>query len=231
MRKIKMLWKGKFSLFKTLYLNFKVLPFHQAIRLPIAVSRKVKIADCKRNAIQINARINMFMVSFGFGGSSDLIDYNPESSYLSIRGNGKLIVSGTARFAPHFSLLIKDSIMKLGAGFSCNNGCVFSCMSGIEFGENCLLGGGIVIRDSDGHKIYDNASADSTKNESNRSKAIKIGNHVWICNKSDILKGVSIGNDCVVSYRSLVVQSIEGNNLLIGGSPAKMIKKNITWEQ
>ena len=57
-----------------------------------------------------------------------------------------------------------------------------------------------------------------------------IGNHIWICSFSDILKGVKVSDDSVIAYRSLVISSFNEKNVLIGGTPAKIIQRNINWE-
>lgn len=119
--------------------------------------------------------------------------------------------------------------MRVGKNFSCNNGCVFSCVKGIIIGENCLFGGGITIRDSDGHQVY-TVDAVGVLKPHPKEKEVNVGNHVWICNKCDILKGASIGSNCIISYGSLVTKPIDGDSLLIGGVPAKIIKGGITWE-
>ena len=232
MGRIKLLMDGKFSLLKTVYFNFRLLPFKSAIRMPFAVSARVKIRGCKKGSITINGPLRPFMISLGFGGSADLLHYNPKQSYLEVEEGSHLIFDGKAHFAPHFSVLVKNgATMKIGEGFSCNNGCKLSCVSGISFGANCLLGGDVVVRDSDGHKIFSPADGKTSLQEHPGSAPVTIGNHVWICNKSDILKGVSVGDDCVVSYGSLVVKSFGQSNQLIGGSPAKVLKEYIVWER
>ncbi|MBR2848037.1 MAG: acyltransferase [Clostridia bacterium] len=230
-KKISLLWTGRFSFIKTLYLNFRLLPFKSAIRMPFAVSRRVKIRGCSRGSVIINGPVHTFMISLGFGGSSDLIAYNPKTSILEVDTDCRLVFAGKAHFAPHFNLLVKHgATMTIGNGFSCNNGCKLSCVSGITFGENCLLGGDVVVRDSDGHTVFSRTEDADFTAQPDR-KPVLIGDHVWICNKSDILKGVTIGNDCVVSYGSLVVKSFEGDHLLIGGTPAKILKEDIKWER
>ena len=57
-----------------------------------------------------------------------------------------------------------------------------------------------------------------------------IGNHVWVCTESHILKGTAIGNDCVVGYASLVSKGGSDNNVLWAGHPAKIIKQKVNWE-
>ena len=161
-----------------------------------------------------------------------MIPYNPKTSVLEIDSGSHLVFCGKAHFAPHFSLLVKNgATMTIGKNFSCNNGCKFSCVAGITLGERCLLGGDIVIRDSDGHKVFSRSDANADWIQHASELPVVIGDHVWICNKSDIMKGVTIGSDCVVSYGSLVVKSFEASNLLIGGSPAKILKENIEWER
>jgi len=230
--KLQLLFRGHFSLFKTLYLNFRVLPFRQAFRMPFIVSRDVRIRGCQKGSIKILSEPKIFMISFGFGGSPDLTLYNSRKSVLEIDKNAQLIFKGKAHFAPHFSVLVKDgAIMTIGSGFSCNNGCKFSCSSGIMLGDNCLLGGDVIIRDSDGHMVFTQPIDGSPRTTHKCCKPVAIGNHVWICNKSDILKGVTIGDDCIVSYGSLVVKSFPQNHLLIGGHPAVAIMENVEWER
>lgn len=221
--------KYRLSFVKSLYLNFKVLPLSKAIRLPIFVSGYTKIrGNLKKGSIRINGNISLGMILLGFGGSKDLYDYNNRKNYLEIRG-GALVFEGKARFSPHFSILIVDSAMEIGNGFTCNNSCSFSCVSGIKIGEDCLFGGNVIIRDSDGHSVF--SIADNGERILKKSVSpVCIGNHVWICNKCDILKGVSIASNNIVAYGSLCTRTITEENCIIAGRPAKVIQTNIAWK-
>ena len=53
---------------------------------------------------------------------------------------------------------------------------------------------------------------------------ISIGNNVWICDNVVILAGAKIGNNCVIAANSVVNKEFP-DNCLIGGVPAKIIKK------
>lgn len=68
--------------------------------------------------------------------------------------------------------------------------------------------------DTDFHPIID-------KNNTilNKEKPISIGNSVWIGARSTLLKGVSIGNNCIVSANSHVTKSYD-NDKIIGGNPS-----------
>ena len=45
-----------------------------------------------------------------------------------------------------------------------------------------------------------------------------------------ILKGDSIADGCVVAANSIVTKSVEEQNVLIAGNPAKIIQREIQWE-
>ncbi len=56
------------------------------------------------------------------------------------------------------------------------------------------------------------------------TKPINIGDNVWITTGCYILPGISIGNFSVVATNSVVVTNINDNSV-VGGNPAKFIKK------
>lgn len=223
-----MLWKNQVSIIKTLYVNFRTLNFGDAIRLPIVVSRHVKLKNLKKGSIVLEQKPKTFMIQFGFGGSEDLFYYNSKKSLLMIRNGGQIVFTGSkARFSPHFSILVDSSIFEVGEGFTCNNGCSFSSLNGIKFGNDCLVGGNVIIRDSDGHRVF----CDGKLNHSIRSAKVEIGKHVWICNNCSILKGVVIGNNNIVSYNTTCIKSILDENCLIGGHVGVVLRHNMSWER
>lgn len=65
----------------------------------------------------------------------------------------------------------------------------------------------------------------------NASKDIVISNHVWIGHKVHINKGVKIKEDSIVATGAIVTSPIEEANVIIGGVPAKIIKRNINWDK
>ena len=52
---------------------------------------------------------------------------------------------------------------------------------------------------------------------------------MWIGAKATILKGVHIGDGAVVAAGSVVTSNIPAYTLC-AGVPAKVIKKNVSWE-
>ena len=87
-----------------------------------------------------------------------------------------------------------------------------SAKTEVTIGRNTWIGPGSRVYDADQHDL----DADTPE----RREAVRIGDHVWIASDVTVMKGVEIGNECVVGARSLVLQSLPPNSLALG-SPAE----------
>ena len=58
------------------------------------------------------------------------------------------------------------------------------------------------------------------------TKPIHIGKGCWIATASTVLSGITIGDYSVIAANSVVVKNVEDNSV-VGGNPAKFIKKRI----
>lgn len=54
------------------------------------------------------------------------------------------------------------------------------------------------------------------------SGKVKIGNNVYFAQKCTVMKGVTIGDNCIIGYGSLVTKNIPSNSV-VAGSPARVI--------
>lgn len=54
------------------------------------------------------------------------------------------------------------------------------------------------------------------------SGKVKIGNNVYFAQKCTVMKGVTIGDNCIIGYGSLVTRDIPSNSV-VAGSPARVI--------
>lgn len=98
--------------------------------------------------------------------------------------------------------------------------------SSIEIGEDCMLSSGIRIVTTDSHSLID---MDSGK-RINPAKSVSIGNHVWIGANCTINKGVTIGDGAIVAGNSVVTHNVPANTI-VGGIPAREIRRRVTWKR
>lgn len=116
----------------------------------------------------------------------------------------------------------KGSRIVFGDNVHVNNNCVFIAEGeGIEIGSDTLIGSCCEIIDSDFHDLH----PDRRMSGKAKTAKVEIGRNVFIGNNVKIMKGVTIGDNCVIANGSIVAKSIP-DSVIAGGNPAKVIKQN-----
>ena len=102
-----------------------------------------------------------------------------------------------------------------------------ACIEGkkVHIGDRCLFSDSIIFRTGDSHSILDNAGR-----RINLAKDITIGDHVWIGQQVIVLKGSTVGSDSIIGTGSLLTGKYYESNSIIAGSPAKIIKQQVSWD-
>lgn len=98
----------------------------------------------------------------------------------------------------------------------------------ISIGANCLISSNVEFRVGDGHAMF---SLDAPNVVINRTRPIRIGDHVWIGSGVVFLKGSSVADDCVVATRAVVSKSFDEKNAVLAGTPATVVKRGIGWSR
>lgn len=209
------------SIPKSLYFNFRVLPFKQAIRFPFLVAYNVKFQRLQKGIVTFadGVKIKPVTVVIGFNGTEEIA---PQRALINLSG-GKMIFKGKSYFGEGCILGVSGGTLTFGANFSANKNFFVSCNREITFGEDCMLGWNVFLFDATGHVMYKDGIQKSSY------KPIHIGNHVWLCAEVHVMKGASISDGSVVGYRSLLTGKFEEPNILVAGSPAKYVQNGINW--
>ena len=147
---------------------------------------------------------------------------------ITIRGNGnKLLISDKAILrGAVLEIMGNDCVIEIGEGTMIGDKCYLSAKeegTKLIIREDCGLSRNVKVMTSDGHPIFqDNVRI-------NPAKDIIIDKHTWIGDNVTILKGVHIGEGCVIGINSTVVKDIQSKSVAVG-NPAKVVKENIEWK-
>ena len=139
----------------------------------------------------------------------------PELRQLFSQLIGQEIDEKFGLFPPFYTDYGKN--ITVGKGVFINEGCCFQDQGGIEIGDNALIGQQVVIATLD-HDLAPDKRANMIP------APVKIGNNVWIGAHATILAGVTIGDNAVVAAGAVVTKDVPAN-VVVGGVPAKIIKK------
>lgn len=194
----------------TFIINIKTNNFP---KVGILVHRKTKIGLHRRGKLVLGDQAFL-----NFGTAWEMTSHS--DSTLKIDKNGVFKVNGHFTFhTGAFIVVNKNSTLEIGSGYT-NNGVEINCHSLIKIGHNVAISKGVIIRDSDNHII--NGDTERV------SMPIIIGNKVWIGLGAIILKGVTIGDGAIIAAGAVVNKDVPAK-CMVGGVPAKIIKRDVEW--
>lgn len=106
----------------------------------------------------------------------------------------------------------------------------FANESNKEFivGNDCMFGQNVKFMLGDHHSILDSVSNEQLNIA---QRGIILGDHVWLARDVKVLKDTSVAKNSVVAIGSVVTKNFDEENILIGGIPAKILKKGINWKR
>lgn len=138
----------------------------------------------------------------------------------------RVIIGGIENKMSRISLNFwgRDSWFVVGPGSSCNGlAAELIHEDVVAVGRDCMFATEVVFRPNDMHVILDETGA-----EINGSKPIVVRDHVWIGQRTMVLKGVEIRSGSIVGSGSVVTKSVPPA-CAVGGSPAKIIRRKVAW--
>lgn len=143
--------------------------------------------------------------------------YNPPEKVreLFFRLINKPIDETFRLFPPFYTNCGKN--IHLGKNVFINSCCHFQDQGGITIGNNVLIGHNVVIATLNHNPIPELRA-------SILPKPVKIGNNVWIGANATILPGVTIEDGAIIAAGAVVTKNVK-KNTIVGGNPAKVIKK------
>lgn len=208
----------------TIYINFRMLPLRQAVRLPIDVYRHVKFLKLTgRIEIKTN-NIYRGMIKLG-GRGSDM--FSGGKLILDIEDGGTWIIHGTTEIGFGSFLRISDNaVFSTGVNVRIGAKNKIYCNKEIIIGDQVDISWESQVFDTNFHFMK------NMKDEtiSSRDGVIKIGSHNWFGNRCNIMKGTITPDNTIVASNSLTnkdyIQTIEPYTL-IAGTPAKAVKTNV----
>lgn len=209
------------NVWRTVYFNFRTLPFSQAIKLPVFIYGRIQFIlngtvlfkDCviKRGMVKI-------------GKVSDCFSINEKAGFIQLASSSsKLVFNGKAKIGVNAKIRAVEGTIHLGnEAFFGSNVRIIANGANIYIGAHSRIAFETNIVNSGFHYVYN-----STKGcYGNCNRDIVIGEYNWIGNKTSITAGAVTKGHTIVCSNSLVgkdYSTIEAEYPMIAGIPAKLI--------
>lgn len=110
--------------------------------------------------------------------------------------------------------------------FTVNSNSVLITAKNIQIGRDVMIARNVIIYDSDHHTMT------NRQNEiSNPDRPIRIGDHVWLAANVTVLKGTTIGRNCLIGSHSVVRGQIPSNTLYKTIGTAQLKENYGNWNR
>jgi maltose O-acetyltransferase len=100
-----------------------------------------------------------------------------------------------------------------------NNAVIIAERNSISIGTDTLIGTEFTVYDSDFHDLHPEKRVSGI----HECQSVSIGKNVFIGSRVMVLKGVNIGDNCVIASGAVVANSVPAN-CIAGGVPARVIR-------
>ena len=207
------------SLHWTIYFNFKYLPFKQAIKLPILLY-KPKFIKCKGKIIIDSNAIRTGMIKLGFNHAHAY----PHSGIVFENYGGTIVFKGTGVIGNNSSISVGPTAnLAIGDNFNATTSFKLICWYNIYFDYNVRFGWENMVLDTNFHRLKNKDGGYANKGYG----SINIAHDAWIATRCTVLSGTETQPFSVVATNSLLSKKYDSSYVLLGGSPAKIIKEGV----
>lgn len=196
--------------------TFKMTKSVIPLSIRIGVGQRLITSRGKNAKLEISGAITVA----GWGGS-----YLPSSLILGddscVRILGNFMIGPNVHISTRAGAEIEfgGESKSSGSGITCNSRIMAE--NSIKIGADAIMAWDVLVTDSDWHRIE----------RSQRIEAVEIGDSVWIAHGVSVLKGSFIPSGSIVGAKSLVQAKFSGKNLLLAGTPARVIREGVQWER
>lgn len=213
----------RIGLIKTLIVNFKLLPFKQAIKIPIIVMRPTVLESLKGKMILDNPS-SFGLVKVGTF-NTDFYSWNGDKCLLNI--NGTVRIGGDVQLGVGIKICVdENALLEIGGNACIGPNVKIICRKHIKLGENIRIAWDGQIFDTNFHyvKNIEDGSVGC------REKEVVIGKNNWFGNRCTIMPGTKTNDFFIAASNSLCnkdyTETVPSCSL-VAGAPAKLLKRNV----
>lgn len=147
------------------------------------------------------------------------------------RGAGRIRVAASAVLGwtnsplayacSHYEARNPQAVIEIGEESTLNNAAsLIAEGAGISIGRRCLIGTEFQALDTNAHEL----AVARRREADTRTRAVVVGDDVFIGSRVTLLKGVRIGNGCVIAAGAVVPTGFEAPPMsIVAGNPARVV--------
>jgi acetyltransferase-like isoleucine patch superfamily enzyme len=113
-----------------------------------------------------------------------------------------------------------EGVVEIGAKTVLGQECTISSFQSVRIGRECILADRVMLIDFD-HGVVEVERPIRVQGIYKRD--VEVGNNCWIGYGACILRGTTVGDNCVVGTSTVVTKDVP-DNAVVGGVPARLLR-------
>jgi acetyltransferase-like isoleucine patch superfamily enzyme len=159
----------------------------------------------------------------------------PSVVNLRIYGNNNIIHIGPVHKIDGLQILVGSHVnahntkVEIGSMFSIEPGCRFflsNSRNTLTIGDDCMFSNAITIRCGELPHLIFNLETGAFEDVSD---GVVFGPRVWVGEQAYFTKRAAVARGSIVAACSVVTKRYDEENVVLGGNPAKIIKRGVKW--
>lgn len=131
---------------------------------------------------------------------------------LKVFDQGQLMIGRNCEFAAYCDLEVHGKgVLTIGEKTYMNRYCMISAHEEVTIGKECMFGPGVKVFDNDHVHSLETGVSSKLK-----TAPIRIGDHCWVASDVIILRGTTIGDNCVIGAGCIVKGNVPAGTVVKG---------------
>ena len=206
---------------RSIWYNFRLLPFAQACHLPILISHRTAVRCCPGSiTISKGCPLRIGLVKIGFSTYQGS-DFRQQRTRMNVRG--RLLLQGDCDFGAGSSVEVAEKgLLSIGPGSHIGPLSLVICHKGITLGAQTRTSWQCTLMDTDQHDLVDDQG-----NCRNADREIVLGDNVWMGCHVIIVKGTVLASHTTVGAGSVVHGRFDSECTVLAGNPAAIVRTGL----
>ena len=216
---------GKEYDLKKFHTQFEIIGDNNVISINCDKVNKIEKALPSNLKLKINGNNNRIELEYPLKIENIKMEMNDDNNLFSMKSTKHSFCNASFIINSQSSIIIGKDCEIGNGNFRCILARNYKTPKKLVIGDGVHIARDVIIRTTDGQLFVD----PETGRPLDPPGDVIIGNNVWIMTGCMLIKNTYIADGCAVAAKSFVNKKFEEENCLIGGTPAKIIKRNVKW--
>ncbi len=139
---------------------------------------------------------------------------------FEIDKNATLVLGRWSWLGRGCKIRVHEGVVSIGAKSVLGEDCTISAFQHVSIGRECIIADRVMMIDFD-HGVVEVERP--IREQGIYKRDVRIGHNVWIGYGACVLRGVTVGDNCVIGTNSVLTAAVP-DNAVVGGVPARLIR-------